>query len=61
MPDLAENALNIYTDGSELHGPRIGGAGFVFIVVADDGEPEITRSRRLAGARQPITRWSYRP
>ena len=41
MEDLAENALNIYTDGSGLHGPRIGGAGFLFIVADDDGEPEI--------------------
>ena len=39
--DLAENALNIYTDGSCYSSPRRGGAGYLFIVVGPDGEPEI--------------------
>jgi ribonuclease HI len=37
--ELPENALNIYTDGSQLSTPRRqGGAGFIFIGVGDDGE-----------------------
>jgi ribonuclease HI len=35
-----ENALNIYTDGSMLSGPRRGGAGLLFIVIDKDGEEE---------------------
>lgn len=35
-----EDALNIYTDGSMLPGPRRGGAGVIFIVINDDGEDE---------------------
>ncbi len=33
-----ENALNIYTDGSMLSGPRRGGAGLLFVVIGKDGE-----------------------
>lgn len=32
-----ENALNIYTDGSMLRGPRRGGAGLLFIAVDSKG------------------------
>lgn len=40
MQDLAENALNIYTDGSMYSKPRRqGGAGFLFITVDENGEP----------------------
>ena len=42
MRELAENALNIYTDGSQFSKPRRqGGAGFLFISVDDDGEPVV--------------------
>jgi ribonuclease HI len=33
-----ENALNIYTDGSMLSGPRRGGAGILFVVIDETGE-----------------------
>jgi ribonuclease HI len=37
--DLAENALSIYTDGSQYSKPRRqGGIGFLFITVAPNGE-----------------------
>jgi ribonuclease HI len=35
-----ENALNIYTDGSMLHGPRRGGAGLLFVAVDGEGNEE---------------------
>ncbi len=35
-----ENALNIYTDGSMLPGPRRGGAGLLFIAVDGQGNEE---------------------
>jgi ribonuclease HI len=35
-----EDALNIYTDGSMLAGPRRGGAGLLFIVVDSDGNEQ---------------------
>src|SRR5437868_11838706 len=35
-----ENALNIYTDGSMLPGPRRGGAGLLFIAVDSEGNEE---------------------
>lgn len=35
-----ENALNIYTDGSMLLGPRRGGAGLLFIAVDSQGNEE---------------------
>lgn len=35
-----ENALNIYTDGSMLSGPRRGGAGILFVLVDDQGNEE---------------------
>lgn len=35
-----ENALNIYTDGSMLPGPRRGGAGILFVLVDDEGNEE---------------------
>lgn len=42
MQELAENALNIYTDGSQFSKRRRqGGAGFLFISVDADGEPLI--------------------
>jgi len=41
-------ALNIYTDGSSLAGPRCGGVGYRFVVVEPDGE-EITEDSDLAG------------
>jgi ribonuclease HI len=41
VEDLAENALNIYTDGSSYSSPRVGGTGFLFITVDEHGDPEI--------------------
>jgi ribonuclease HI len=35
-----EDALNIYTDGSMLAGPRRGGAGLLFIVHDDEGNEQ---------------------
>lgn len=35
-----EHALNIYTDGSMLSGPRRGGAGLLFVVIDDQGEEQ---------------------
>lgn len=35
-----EDALNIYTDGSMLPGPRRGGTGVIFILINEDGEEE---------------------
>lgn len=35
-----ENALNIYTDGSMLRGPRRGGAGILFVLVDSEGNEE---------------------
>jgi ribonuclease HI len=35
-----EDALNIYTDGSMLPGPRRGGTGVIFILINDDGDEE---------------------
>lgn len=35
-----ENALNIYTDGSMLPGPRRGGGGILFVLVDDEGNEE---------------------
>lgn len=35
-----EGALNIYTDGSMLPGPRRGGTGIIFILLNSDGEEE---------------------
>jgi ribonuclease HI len=35
-----ENALNIYTDGSMLPGPRRGGAAILFVLVDDRGNEE---------------------
>jgi ribonuclease HI len=43
-----ENALNIYTDGSMLPGPRRGGAGILFLLVDADGNEE-QREEVLAG------------
>ena len=37
-----EDALNIYTDGSSLSGPRRGGVGIRFITVNEDGDEVIT-------------------
>lgn len=36
-----EEALNIYTDGSMVPGPRRGGIGAIFILLNSDGEEEI--------------------
>lgn len=43
-----ENALNIYTDGSMLPGPRRGGAAILFVLVDDQGNEE-QREELLAG------------
>jgi ribonuclease HI len=40
MPHLDEKALNICTDGSSYSSPRVGGVGFMFIAVDDEGEQE---------------------
>jgi ribonuclease HI len=49
-----EDALNIYTDGSMLAGPRRGGAGLLFIVLDSQGNEQ--REERVlpgvAGATQ---------
>lgn len=37
---LAENALNIYTDGSSYSSPRRGGVGMLFVLVDDRGNEE---------------------
>ncbi|MDO9287297.1 MAG: ribonuclease H [Thermodesulfovibrionales bacterium] len=38
---IIEDALNIYTDGSSLSGPRRGGIGIRFITINDKGNEEI--------------------
>jgi len=43
-----ENALNIYTDGSMLSGPRRGGAAILFVLIDDQGNEE-QREEVLAG------------
>lgn len=40
MEQLDDKALNIYTDGSSYSSPRVGGVGFMFIAVDDEGEQE---------------------
>jgi ribonuclease HI len=37
---LDEQALNIYTDGSMLSGPRRGGAGLLFVVIDEQGDEQ---------------------
>ena len=37
---MRENALNIYTDGSSLSRPRLGGIGVRFVTINDDGDEE---------------------
>lgn len=41
MPQLDENALNIYTDGSSYSSPRVGGVGFLFVTVDSEGHPVV--------------------
>jgi ribonuclease HI len=41
MEQLDENALNIYTDGSCYPSPRVGGVGYLFIMVDSNGHPRI--------------------
>ena len=41
---LAENALNIYTDGSSFSSPRTGGIGIRFILVDEIGNEETSDS-----------------
>jgi RNase H len=43
-----ENALNVYTDGSMLSGPRRGGAAILFVLLDDQGNEE-QREEVLAG------------
>ena len=43
-----ENALNIYTDGSMVRGPRRGGAGLLFVLADDEGNEE-SREEVLPG------------
>lgn len=38
---IFENALNIFTDGSSLRSPRIGGIGVRFVTIGSDGYEEI--------------------
>jgi ribonuclease HI len=40
MQQLDELALTIYTDGSSYSSPRVGGVGFIFIAVDDEGHEE---------------------
>jgi ribonuclease HI len=41
MEQLEEKALNIYTDGSCYDSPRMGGVGYLFVSVDDQGHPQI--------------------
>lgn len=41
VENLDDNALNICTDGSSYSGPRVGGAGFLFIAVDENGELQV--------------------
>lgn len=41
MEQLDENALNIYTDGSCYPSPRVGGVGYLFVTVDEQGHPVI--------------------
>jgi hypothetical protein len=41
MDNPVDGALHIYTDGSCYSSPRVGGTGFLFIVLDENGEPEI--------------------
>jgi ribonuclease HI len=42
---LDDNALNIFTDGSQLSNPRRGGCGFILVTTDENGEEEIYESR----------------
>jgi ribonuclease HI len=41
MEQLEEKALNIYTDGSCYESPRMGGVGYLFVSVDEEGQPRI--------------------
>lgn len=41
MEQLEEKALNIYTDGSCYESPRMGGVGYLFVSVDEQGQPRI--------------------
>jgi len=40
MDNIAENAINIFTDGSSYSGPRKGGMGILFVVINEGGHEE---------------------
>ena len=40
MDNIAEDTINIFTDGSSYSGPRKGGMGILFVVINDDGHEE---------------------
>ena len=44
-----ENAVNIYTDGSSMSGPRAGGIGIVFVVVNEAGDEVVVNSYDYSG------------
>lgn len=39
MDQLDDDALNIFTDGSSYTSPRVGGTGYLFVIVGGDGQP----------------------
>jgi RNase H len=41
VEQLEEKALNIYTDGSCYASPRVGGVGYLFVSVDEQGQPRI--------------------
>lgn len=50
MEYLDENAINIFTDGSQLAGPRTGGVGWQYVVVDEAGNEE-RHDENVAGFR----------
>lgn len=60
MQQLDENALKIYTDGSCFPSPRVGGVGYLFVTVDDDGNEVIHEESLSDGRPPPIIKWSSR-
>lgn len=48
MDTIDENAINVYTDGSQYSRPRVGGVGIRFVTVGSDGH-EVTDDHELPG------------
>ena len=49
-PNIIEDALNIYTDGSSYSKPRVGGVGIRYIYIGKNGE-EIIEDLEVPGYR----------